>query len=126
MTKRAEILAPAGSPEALRAAVANGADAVYLGYGDFNARRLAKNFTAQDLVSACDFCHKRGVKVYVTVNTLARDRELSSVEKICRDINRAGADAVIVADLGVARLFREVAPDLPLHASTQMTIHNID
>ena len=123
---KAEILSPAGSPEALRAAVANGADAVYLGYGDFNARRLAKNFTEQDLISACEFCHKRGVKVYVTVNTLATDRELKSVEKICRDINRAGVDAVIVADLGVAHLFREVAPDLPLHASTQMTVHNIE
>lgn len=126
MAKRAEILAPAGSPEALRAAVANGADAVYLGYGDFNARRLAKNFTADDLRSACDFCHKRGARVYVTVNTLVRDRELAEVEKLCRDINRAGVDAVIVADLGVARLFREVAPELPIHASTQMTVHNLE
>ena len=74
MKNRAEILSPAGSFEALRAAVANGADAVYLGYGEFNARRLAKNFDEKDLYSACEFCHKRGVKVYVTVNTLARDR----------------------------------------------------
>lgn len=125
MPKRAEILSPAGSPEALRAAVANGADAVYLGYGGFNARRLAKNFTEPELRDACDFCRKRGVKVYVTVNTLARDREMAEVEKICRSINNAGVDAVIVADLGVARLFREVAPDLPLHASTQMTVHNL-
>ncbi len=126
MSNRAEILSPAGSPEALRAAVANGADAVYLGYGDFNARRLAKNFTASDLDEACRFCHTRGVKVYVTVNTLANDRELSSVEKICRDINRSGADAVIVADLGIARLIREVCPELPIHASTQMTVHNLE
>ncbi|MBQ2840550.1 MAG: U32 family peptidase [Oscillospiraceae bacterium] len=126
MKNRAEILSPAGSFEALRAAVANGADAVYLGYGDFNARRLAKNFTADELSRACEFCHERGVKVYVTVNTLATDRELISVEKLCREVNRAGIDAVIVADLGVARLFREVAPDLPIHASTQMTVHNID
>ena len=126
MSNRAEILSPAGSPEALRAAVANGADAVYLGYGDFNARRLAKNFTASDLVDACRFCHARGVKVYVTVNTLANDRELSSVEKVCRDINRSGADAVIVADLGIARLIREVCPALPIHASTQMTVHNLE
>lgn len=124
--KRSEILAPAGSPEALRAAVANGADAVYLGYGDFNARRLAKNFTEADLRSACDYCHKRGVRVYVTVNTLVRDRELSDIEKLCREINRAGVDAVIIADLGVARLFREVAPDLPIHASTQMTAHSLE
>lgn len=125
MKKRAELLAPAGSPEALRAAVCNGADAVYLGYGEFNARRQAKNFNEGNLERAVEFCHKRGVKVYVTVNTLARDRELSEVEKICRDINRAGADAAIVADLGIARLFRDVAPDLPLHASTQMTVHNL-
>ncbi len=126
MKNRAEILSPAGSFEALRAAVANGADAVYLGYGEFNARRLAKNFDEKDLYSACEFCHKRGVKVYVTANTLARDRELAAVEKVCRDVNRAGADAVIVADLGIARLFRDVAPTLPLHASTQMTVHNLD
>lgn len=126
MKNRAEILSPAGSPEALRAAVANGADAVYLGYGEFNARRLAKNFDEKDLYSACEFCHRHGVKVYVTVNTLARDREMARVEEVCREINRAGADAVIVADLGIARLFREVAPDLPLHASTQMTVHNLD
>ncbi len=126
MSNRAEILSPAGSPEALRAAVANGADAVYLGYGNFNARRLAKNFTASDLKEACEFCHARGVKVYVTVNTLVNDREMTAVEKVCRDINRAGADAVIVADLGVAKLIREVCPDLPIHASTQMTVHNIE
>lgn len=126
MSERAEILSPAGSPEALRAAVANGADAVYLGYGDFNARRLAKNFSQSDLKEACEFCHARGVKVYVTVNTLVNDREIKAVEKVCREINRAGADAVIVADLGVARLIREVCPALPIHASTQMTVHNLE
>ncbi len=126
MPGKAEILSPAGSPEALRAAVANGADAVYFGYGDFNARRLAKNFTLSELCDACEFCHKHNVKVYVTVNTLATDREMQRVEKLCREINRAGVDAAIVADLGIARLFREVAPDLPIHASTQMTVHNIE
>jgi len=126
MSERAEILSPAGSPEALRAAVANGADAVYLGYGDFNARRLAKNFSQNELKEACEFCHARGVKVYVTVNTLVNDREMKAVEKVCREINRAGADAVIVADLGVARLIREVCPALPIHASTQMTVHNLE
>lgn len=126
MQNRAEILAPAGSHEALRAAVANGADAVYLGCGGFNARRLAKNFTEAELASVCDFCHRRGVKVYVTVNTLVTDRETEKLEVLAREISRAGADAVIVADLGVARLFREVAPDVALHASTQMTVHNIE
>ncbi len=125
MAKNAELLSPAGSPEAVRAAVANGAGAVYLGFGDFNARRMAKNFTEQELIEACDFCHKRGVKVYVTLNTLATDRELSEVERICRIISRAGADAVIVADMGIARLVREVTPDLPIHGSTQMTVHSL-
>ncbi len=126
MSKKTEILAPAGSFEALRAAVANGADAVYIGYGDFNARRLAKNFTYAELCEACEFCHKRGVLVYVTVNTLASDREMEDVEKLVREINRAGVDAAIVADLGIARLIREVCPTLPIHASTQMTVHNIE
>ncbi|MBQ8004196.1 MAG: U32 family peptidase [Oscillospiraceae bacterium] len=126
MRKKAEILSPAGSLEALRAAVCNGADAVYLGCGDFNARRLAKNFTERDLAAACDYCRKRGVKVYVTVNTHITDREAERVEALARSINRAGADAVIVADFGVARIFRSVAPELALHASTQMTVHNLE
>ncbi|MBR2180450.1 MAG: U32 family peptidase, partial [Oscillospiraceae bacterium] len=126
MQKKAEILAPAGSMEALRAAVCNGADAVYLGVGDFNARRLAKNFTERDLPAVCDYCHKRGVKVYVTVNTHITDREAERVEALARDVNRAGVDAVIVADFGVARIFRSVAPGVALHASTQMTVHNLD
>ncbi len=120
-----ELLAPAGSPEALRAAVANGADAVYLGIGDFNARRMAKNFTMQELSEACEFCRNRGVNVYVTLNTLLSDRELLKVEPVVRTLSDLGVSAVIVADLGLARLIRDVAPDLPIHASTQLSVHDL-
>ena len=123
---RPELLAPAGSAEALRAAVQNGADAVYLGCGDFNARRNAKNFTLEDLPDALDYCHARGVKVYLTLNTLLFDRELKEAARLAAQVNEMGVDAVLVQDLGVLRMVRALAPDLPLHASTQMTIHNTD
>ena len=121
-----ELLSPAGSPEALRAAVQNGADAVYLGYGDFNARRNAANFDRTALRTAVDYCHLRGVKVYLTLNTLLSDRELPRAAELVAEVNDMGADALLVQDLGVARMARQVAPDLPLHASTQMTVHNLD
>ncbi len=123
---RPELLAPAGSPEALRAAVLNGADAVYLGGGDFNARRGAKNFTEEELADAVAYCHVRGVKVYLTLNTLLFDRELPQAEHALRRASEIGVDAVLVQDLGLVRLARAIVPDLPLHASTQMTIHNTD
>ena len=123
---RPELLAPAGGPEALRAAVQNGADAVYLGCEDFNARRSAKNFTWETLGEAAAYCHVRGVKVYLTLNTLLFDRELPAAAEALRRAAEAGVDAVLVQDLGVLRLARAVAPDLPLHASTQMSIHNTD
>ena len=123
---RPELLAPAGGSEALRAAVQCGADAVYLGLGDFNARRNAKNFTDEDLPQALDYCHERGVKVYLTLNTLLFDRELHAAAALVERASRLGVDAVLVQDLGVLRLARAIAPDLPLHASTQMTIHNTD
>jgi len=121
-----ELLAPAGSPEGVRAVVQNGADAVYLGFGDFNARRNAKNLTSEEFEEAVRYCHTRGVKVYVTLNTLLTDKELPGAAQLVRQINRAGADAVIVQDLGVLRMVRQVAPDLPVHASTQMSIHNLE
>lgn len=123
---RPELLAPAGSPEALRAAVQNGADAVYLGYGDFNARRNAKNFTDGELREAVRYCHLRGVKVYLTLNTLLFDREFPAAAKVAALASETGVDALLVQDLGVLRMVRAVAPDLPLHASTQMSIHNVD
>lgn len=121
-----ELLAPAGSMEALTAAVQNGADAVYMGFGDFNARRNAKNFTEADFAAALSYCHLRGVKVYLTLNTLLTDRELPAAADLARRAAELGADAVLVQDLGVLRAARQAAPDLTFHASTQMTVHNLD
>ena len=91
-----ELLSPAGSMDALVAAVQNGADAVYMGYGDFNARRNAKNFTEADFASAVSYCHLRGVKVYLTLNTLLTDRELPAAADLARRASEIGADAVLV------------------------------
>ena len=121
-----ELLAPAGSPEALRAAVCAGADAVYLGFGQFNARRGARNFTQNELPPAVSYCHLRGVKVYLTLNTLCSDRELPAAVDCAVQASKMGVDAVLVQDLGLARALRQSAPDLPLHASTQMTLHSLD
>lgn len=121
-----ELLAPAGSMEALTAAVQNGADAVYLGFGDFNARRNAKNFTEDDFASAVSYCHLWGVKVYLTLNTLLTDRELPAAAELAKRASKLGADAVLVQDLGALRAVKMAAPDLALHASTQMTVHNLD
>src|SRR6267154_156750 len=121
--EKPELLAPAGDEESLRAAVAAGADAVYFGLrGGFNARARADNFAAADLPRIFEFLHSKGVQGFVTFNTLVFDRELPVAEEALADIARAGADAIIVQDLGIARLARQVCPELPLHASTQMTI----
>ena len=121
-----EILAPAGGPEQLRAAVRCGADAVYLGARSFNARRRAENFGGDSLKEAVAYCHGRNVRVFVTVNTLIRDGELGDVYAVLEEIGESGADAVILQDLAAADLFRTHLPDTPRHASTQMTIHNAD
>ncbi len=121
-----EILSPAGSPEALRAAVCAGADAVYLGFGQFNARRGAKNFTRDEFASAASYCRLRGVKVYLTLNTLCSDRELAAAVDCAVQASQLGADAVLVQDMGLVRALRQAAPDLPLHASTQMSLHTLD
>lgn len=121
-----EILSPAGSPEAVRAAVCAGANAVYLGYGSFNARRNAKNFTEEELAAAVSYCHLRGVKLYLTLNTLANDRELPQAAELAMHASKIGIDAVLVQDLGIVRMLRQVVPDLPVHASTQMSVHNLD
>ncbi|MBP1758367.1 MAG: peptidase, partial [Firmicutes bacterium] len=120
-----ELLAPAGSYEALTAAVQNGAGAVYLGYGNLNARRNAKNFTKEELAAAVSYCHLRGVRVYLTLNTLITDRELPEAYETAAFAARCGVDAVLVQDLGLLTLLRRSMPELPLHASTQMTIHNL-
>jgi len=119
-----ELLAPAGSPEALAAAVAAGADAVYLAGRRFGARHYAANFSDEELESAVGYAHLRGVRVYVTVNVLVRDAELSDVARYLLHLYEIGVDAVLVQDAGVASLAREIVPDLTLHASTQMAIHN--
>ena len=120
-----ELLAPAGSMEALRAAVQNGADAVYLGCGSFNARQSAKNFTPQTLVEAVKYCHGRGVAVHLTLNTLVSDKEEAQVCDLIRHAAVSGVDAFIVQDLGVVELCRRIAPSVPVHGSTQMTIHSL-
>ena len=102
-----ELLAPAGSMEAVTAAVQNGADAVYLGYGDFNARRNAKNFTGDEAAAAVSYCHLRGVKVFLTLNTLLTDRELAGAAQEAAQASAMGVDAVLVQDLGVLRMLRQ-------------------
>lgn len=117
-----ELLSPAGDWEALRAAVAGGADAVYFGLSNFNARHRATNFTLDELPEVIEFLHARNVRGYVTCNTLIFSEELPEIAQFIQAISAAGADAVIVQDLGLVRLIRELAPDLPIHGSTQMTL----
>ena len=121
-----ELLSPAGSMEAVAAAVQNGADAVYFGYGDFNARRGAKNFTREEAAAAVSYCRLRGCKVNLTLNTLLTDRELPGAAELAAHASGIGVDAVIVQDLGAARMLRQSVPDLPIHGSTQMTVHSLD
>ena len=121
-TRVPELLAPAGDWECAKAAVENGADAIYFGLERFNARMRAHNFTTADLPRLMEFLHTRGVKGYVTFNTLVFTDELPEAERALRAIIAAGADAAIVQDAGIARLIRRLSPDFPIHASTQMTI----
>ena len=121
-----ELLAPAGSMDALRAAVQSGANAVYLGSGPFNARQNAKNFSLDELPDAVRYCHVRGVQVHLTLNTLVTDRELEQAAQIITAAAKAGVDAFIVQDLGLVSLLRQMAPEVPIHASTQMSIHSLD
>ena len=119
-----ELLAPAGGMEALMAAVENGADAVYLGARAFSARGYASNFSEEELEKAIDYAHLRGVKIYVTVNTLLKEGEIESAFILLSRLREMGVDAIIIQDLGLISLSRKYLPDLPLHASTQMTLHN--
>ena len=121
-----EILAPVGSEENLKAAVLSGANAVYFGLSDFNARRNAQNFTDEQIENAIKYCHSRGVKVHITLNTLIKDGELNKVFDAIRKIAEFGADAVIVQDLSVAKAVREICPELPMHASTQMSVGTLE
>jgi collagenase-like PrtC family protease len=126
MNKLPELLAPCGSYEALVAAVEGGADAVYFGGTAFNARMNAKNFDRDGIRSAVAYCHEKGVKAYITLNTQIYDRELKQALEQAAFCYEAGADALIVADVGLTELIRKHIPDLELHASTQMTAHSLD
>src|SRR5687768_3015122 len=117
-----ELLAPAGDFDAMRAAVANGADAVYFGLSNFNARHRATNFSLEELPRVMDYLHGHNVRGYVTFNTLIFSDELPEAVKFIEACARAGVDALIVQDLGVARLIRAVVPTLDVHGSTQMTL----
>jgi len=117
-----ELLAPAGDWDCAKAAVENGADAIYFGLEKFNARMRAHNFTVADLPKLMEFLHRRGVKGYVTFNTLVFENELADAEDYLRSIIAASVDAAIVQDVGIARLIRSLSADFPIHASTQMTI----
>src|ERR1700686_1922570 len=117
-----ELLAPAGDWECAKAAVENGADAIYFGLERFNARMRAHNFTEAALPKLMEFLHRRGVKGYVTFNTLVFANELADAEQYLRAIIAAGVDAAIVQDVGICRLIRQISPDFPIHASTQMTV----
>ncbi len=123
---RAEVLAPAGSYEGVCAAVSAGADAIYLGGTAFSARKFAKNLTDDEIARAALLCKEHGVKLYVTVNTILTDRELPQALAFCKMLKEAGADAVIIQDLGLAALLKEYVPALELHASTQMTVCSLD
>ena len=124
--KRIEILAPAGSYESLEAAVLAGADAVYVGGNKFGARAFANNFSEEQMLEAIDFVHLHDRKIYMTVNTLLKEKEIENeLYQYIEPYYRQGLDAVIVQDLGVLSFLRQHFPDLPIHASTQMTVTNV-
>ena len=122
LTHRPQLLAPAGNWECAKAAIENGADAIYFGLERFNARMRADNFTEGDLPELMSWLHQRGVKGYVTLNTLIFTQELPEIERYLRSVIIAGVDAAIVQDAGICRLIRHLSPDFPIHASTQMTV----
>lgn len=123
---KVELLAPSGNFECVKAAVASGANAVYLGGQLFSARAYANNFSTEELDKVCDYCHGYGVKVYVTVNTLYKDSEFEQLIRFIDDLYRIGVDGLIMQDLGAISLVRKCYPDLPVHASTQLTANSLD
>ena len=125
MNKNIELLAPCGTYEAFLAAIENGADAVYLGGKSFNARANASNFDLEELTKMVKFAHLRGIKIYVTLNTLLNNDELKNALNFAYDLYNINIDAVIVQDLGLAKILHEYIPKLELHASTQMTVYNL-
>lgn len=120
-----EILAPLGGIDDLQAALNSGADAVYLGMSDFSARKNAENFSVEDLEAACRECHRRGVKVYAALNTLIYDSEIEKFAECVKSAAKCGVDGLIIQDLGAAEIVRRICPELPRHASTQMTLNSV-
>jgi putative protease len=121
-----ELLAPVGDFECLKAAVQNGADAVYLGASTFSARASAKNFNLIELENAISYAHLRNVKVHLALNTLIKNNELDDAFLLAKEAYKMGVDALIVQDYGLCSLLLKYMPELPLHASTQMSIHNLE
>ena len=121
-----EILAPAGSMEALVAAIRGGANAVYLGAKAFSARANATNFDNEELIKAVSYAHKCGVKIYQTINTLIFDNQFDELVSMVQFSCKIGIDAFIVQDLGIVEMIKNIAPDMPLHASTQMSVHTVE
>ncbi|MBQ4271479.1 MAG: U32 family peptidase, partial [Clostridiales bacterium] len=126
MRKKIELLAPAGSLPILKAAVDNGADAVYIGADIFNARINADNFTMEDIAEGCSYAHRRSSLVYLTLNTLVNDDEIESALQLASDAYNAGIDAILIQDKGLLELIHKTYPQIPLHASTQMNIYSRD
>ena len=126
MMNRIEILAPVGNSENLKAAVLSGADAVYFGLGNFNARRNAQNFSEETAKEAIEYCHSRGVKVHITLNTLIKDGEIKDAVEAVKTVCKIGADAIIVQDLGLAKVIKTICPQMEIHASTQMTVGTLE
>lgn len=121
-----ELLSPVGDFECLKAAVQNGADSVYFGSDTYSARAFAKNFNEENLKEAIYYAKIRGVKTYLTLNTLIKNEELDNAINLAKTAYKNGIDAIIVQDLGLATLLIKLFPDLPIHASTQMTVHNLN
>ena len=121
-----EILSPVGNKQSLISAIRSGADAVYFGVGKFNARRNAENFSNNDLKYISGYCKIRGVKTYLALNTLISDEEFDEALNVVKSACEAGIDAIIINDLGLASVVKKSAPNMPLHASTQMTVHNLE
>ena len=126
MQNSPEVLAPCGSQQCVEAAVNCGCDAVYLGAQEFSARQGCANFTPQQLKETVQYCHKNGVKVYQAINTLVFDSQMKDVAQMLKQACNIGIDGIIVQDLGIIALAKELCPDMPLHASTQMTVHTVD
>lgn len=124
--KKIELLSPVGDFECLKAAVQNGADSVYFGGSLFNARASASNFDSDELKKAIGYCTVRNVKTHLTLNTLLEDSEFDEAVNLAVDAYKLGIDALIVQDIGLAKYLINLLPDLPIHASTQMSIHNLE